>query len=80
MPARDTIQKWSHFLLQEIKIIAPKAIVVLGLRTYKKSFKQFDEQFNISKNIKVNWVYHYSKQVSKKKFEDRFAEVINKIK
>ncbi|MGD0518762.1 MAG: uracil-DNA glycosylase family protein, partial [Thermoguttaceae bacterium] len=78
MPVKDKILYWRHFLLEEIKIITPKAIVVLGLRTYKKSFKPFIEQF-ISKNIKVDYVYHYSNQVRHKIFEQKFAEVIGKI-
>jgi uracil-DNA glycosylase family 4 len=78
-PSKEEIQEWRPFLLQEIKIITPRAIIVLGKRTYEKSFKPFIELF-ISKDIKVDWVFHYSKQVSKKTFEDRFAEVIDKIR
>jgi uracil-DNA glycosylase family 4 len=91
MPEIDKILKWSPFLLKEIEIITPKAIVVLGLRTYKKSFKLFVEntykksfklfvdQF-ISKNIRVDYVFHYCSQVLRAKFEQRFAEVIGKIR
>ena len=28
------------------------------------------------KNIKVDWVFHYSNQVARKKFEDKFREVV----
>jgi uracil-DNA glycosylase family 4 len=79
MPTKAEIEKWLPFLLKEIVIIKPKAIVVLGLRTYKKSFKPFVEP-SINKNIRVDYVFHYCSQVTRKKFEQRFAEVISKVR
>ncbi len=82
LPRRPTeieIQEWLPFLLQEIEIIKPKAIIVLGKRTYNVSFKPFVESL-IPKDIKVDYVFHYSSQVPKNKFEQRFCEVINRIR
>ncbi len=80
-PTKAEIQKWLPFLLKEIEIIRPKNIVVIGDRTYRKSFKPFVQPF-IPKSIKVDWVYHYSQQGSKTnaEVEQRFSEVINKMR
>lgn len=78
-PTKNEIEKWLPFLLKEIEIIQPKVIIVLGKRTYERSFKPFIE-FHLSKNIKIDWVFHYSSQVPRKKFEERFREVINRLK
>lgn len=84
-PTEEEIKKWLSFLRKEIKIIEPKVIVVLGKTTYEKSFKPFIEPdiSDISKEIKkikVNWVFHYSSQVPRDKFERRFGEIINKMR
>ena len=72
------ILHWRPFLLKEIEIIRPKAIIVLGRRTYEASFKPFIGP-KISKKIKVDYVFHYGSQVPKKKFERRFMEVVEKL-
>ncbi|KPJ56372.1 hypothetical protein AMJ49_05015 [Parcubacteria bacterium DG_74_2] len=80
-PAREEIKKWLPFLLKEVEIIQPKAIIVLGRRTYDASFKPFVEPF-IPKNIKMDYVFHYSQQGAKTntEVEQRFSEVIRKIR
>lgn len=80
-PKKEKIQKWLSFLLEEIKIIQPKIVVVLGERTYKKSFKPFVESL-IPREIKINWVYHYRQQGAKtdSEVEQRFSEVISKMR
>jgi uracil-DNA glycosylase len=78
-PKPDEIAKWLPTLLQEIEIIRPQTLVVLGKRTYDDSFRPFVGQ-HIPKNIKVDWVFHYSNQATRKKFEDRFRHVIGKTK
>lgn len=80
-PTKTEIQKWLPFLIKEIKIIQPKAIIVLGKRTYKVSFRPFVEPL-ISKEIKVDYVYHYSQQGAKTNLEveQRFSEVVNKMR
>jgi uracil-DNA glycosylase len=79
IPAGDKICKWRPFLLQEIEIIGPRAIVVLGRRTYESSFRPFVQPY-IGASIIIDYVYHYCSQVPRRKFEERFAEVIGKIK
>ena len=81
MPIKEEVEKWRPFLMKEIEIIQPKAIVVLGKRTYEGSFKPFIED-SVPKEIIIDWVYHYSQQGSKtnKDVESKFAEVISKIK
>ena len=78
-PTKIEIQKWLPFLLKEIEIIQPKAIIVLGKRTYEASFKPFVEPL-ISKEIRVDYIFHYSSQVPRNKFERRFSEVISRIR
>ncbi len=78
-PTEKEIQKWLPFLLKEIEIVEPKAIIVLGKRTYEASFRSFVEPL-IPKEISVNYVFHYSNQVPRNKFERRFKKVINKMK
>lgn len=80
-PTKEEIQQWLPFLLKEIEIIQPKAIIVLGKRTYEGSFRKYIEP-RIPKGIKVDWVFHYSQQGSKTnaEVEQRFSEVINKMR
>lgn len=80
-PSQEEIEKHQHFLLKEIEIIKPKNIIVVGKRTYEGSFKRFIGPF-ISKDIKVDWIYHYSQQGAKTKteIEQKFREVVNKMK
>ena len=78
-PTEKEIKKWLKFLLKEVKIINPKAIIVLGKRTYEQSFRPYVEP-NIPGAIKVDYVFHYSSRVPKKKFEDRFREVVGKVR
>jgi len=74
-PTKEEIKKWLPFLLKEVKIIRPKVIIVLSKRTYKVSFKPIVKP-HISKKIKVDYVFHYSSQVSRDKFEQKFSEKI----
>ena len=76
-PTRTEIKSWLPFLLKEIEIIQPQTLVVLGKRTYEGSFRPFVAQ-HIPNNVKVDWVFHYSNQVTRKKFEDRFREVVGR--
>lgn len=80
-PTKEEVKKWLPFLLQEIKIIKPKAIIIIGKRTYDASFKPFIEPL-ILKEIKVDYVFHYSQQGAKTNAEvdQRFSEVISRIK
>ena len=80
-PTKEEIKKWLPFLLKEIEIIQPKVIIVLGRRTYDASFKPFIEPF-IPKNIKIDYVFHYSQQGAKTnaEIEQKFKEVIKKYK
>jgi uracil-DNA glycosylase family 4 len=77
-PKPDEVKKWLPFLLKEINIIRPKAIVVIGKRTHE-SFERFVKQY-LPEDIKVYWVFHYSNQVPRKKFEDRFREVLKETR
>jgi uracil-DNA glycosylase family 4 len=78
-PTYEQIKEWLPFLLKEIDIIKPKYIVVLGKGNYFGNFKTWVEP-RIDKSIKVDWVFHYSTRVPRLKFEQRFREVINRLK
>ena len=78
-PTEQQIREWLPFLLREIEIIRPEYIVVLGKGNYFRNFRLWVEP-QIDKNIKVDWVFHYSTQVPKKKFEVRFSEIISKFR
>ena len=78
-PTKEEIKTWLPFLLKEVEIIQPKAIIVLGKRTYEVSFKPFVEP-QISKEIRIDYVFHYSSQVPRNRFERRFSDVISRMK
>jgi uracil-DNA glycosylase len=78
-PIKEQIAEWLPFLLKEIEIIKPKHIIVLGKGNYERDFKPFIEP-RLSNAIKTDWVFHYSTQVPRWKFEPRFREVINRLK
>ena len=78
-PTKAEIKKWLPFLIEEIKIIQPEGIVVLGKRTYEVSFKPFVEPL-ISKEIKIDYVFHYSSQVPRVKFEKKFKDVVSRMR
>lgn len=78
-PTAEEIKRWLPFLLKEIELINPRAIVVLGKRTFEKSFLPFVKPC-IPERIPVDYVFHYSSQVPRKKFETRFAQVIRALK
>jgi uracil-DNA glycosylase family 4 len=82
LPRRPTtaeIREWLPFLLTEIEIVQPAAIIVLGKGTYDRSFKRF-VQSRVPNHVLVDWVFHYSSQVPRAKFERRFSDVIRKIR
>jgi len=78
-PTKSEMQEWLPHLLKEIEIIQPKAIIILGKRTYEWGFKPSVEPF-ISKKIKVEYVFHYGRRVSRNKFERKFREIIIEIR
>jgi uracil-DNA glycosylase family 4 len=78
-PTAGEIKQWLPFLLEEIELIDPRAIVVLGKRTFEKSFLPFVKS-HIPERIHVDYVFHYSSQVPRKKFEKRFAQVVRALK
>jgi uracil-DNA glycosylase family 4 len=78
MPTANEIRGWTPFLLKEIEIIGPRAIVVLGQRTYKASFRPYVESL-IPEDIKIDYVFHYSSQVPRSKFEGKFSDVLRKF-
>jgi uracil-DNA glycosylase family 4 len=73
-PTKEEIEKWLPFLIKEIEIIEPKCIIVLGKRTYEHSFLPFIEP-KIPRQIRVSWIFHYSSQVPRAKFEKKIKEV-----
>lgn len=77
-PTEGEILRWLPFLLKEIEIINPKGLVVLGKRTYEESFLPYVAR-HIPADIYFDYVFHYSSQVPRSKFERRFAQVITKV-
>jgi len=80
-PVEEQIIKWLPFPLEEIKIINPKFIVVLGKGNYDINFQPFIIS-KLPKTVKVDWVFHYSTRSRRQKlmFEQRFREVINELR
>jgi uracil-DNA glycosylase family 4 len=78
-PTRVEILTWVPFLLEEIAIIQPKALVVLGKRTYEQSYLPHVAS-GIKAGVLVDYVFHYSNQVPREKFEQRFALVIGRLR
>ncbi len=79
--SKDEVQEYLPFLLEEIEIIKPKAIILMGLEA-RRVFWEYDIKHQISREIEVDWVWHYSQQGAKTRREvfDRFKEVINEIR
>ncbi len=77
-PSHTELLKWLPFLLREIELISPEGIIVLGKRTYESSFLPY-VQPAICESIRVDWVFHYCTQVSRRKFEERFKAVVESM-
>ncbi len=77
-PTKREILTWLPFLLKEITFIRPKGLVVLGKRTYEETFLPYVAP-HIPAHIHFDYVFHYSSQVPRGKFEKRFALVITKL-
>ncbi len=78
-PNKQEIERWLPFLLAEIRLIGPRAIIVLGRRTYDHSFKPFVMN-HVPDGIRVEWVFHYCSQVTRPKFEQRFCQVTSELR
>ena len=80
-PTKEEIMYWRPVLLEEIKIIQPKYIVVLGKTNYELNFRKYIEPM-VSAPIKIDWVWHYSQQGSKTnaEIEQRFFDVVNRMR
>ncbi len=78
-PTKREIEEWLPFLLSEIAMIRPRAIIVLGRTNYEASFGPFIHGL-IPKGIEIDWVFHFGNQVPKHKFEKRFSEVMDTIR
>ncbi len=77
-PSKIEVEKWLPFLLSEVALLRPRAIIVLGRRTYEHTFRPFVQRFVpvLIPESKVEWVFHYGSPVPRDKFEERFGEVI----
>lgn len=80
-PTKKEIDHWLPTLMEEIEIIQPKYIIVLGKTNYDLNFRKFVEPL-VPKTIKIDWVWHYSQQGAKTnaEIEQRFSEVVNKMR
>ncbi len=76
-PTHGEIAEYLPFLIEEIKIIKPKAIILIGGEV-KRIFERYIKHY-ISEEIKSDWVWHYSQQGAKtnKEVLGRFQEVIS---
>jgi len=78
-PTREEVIEYLPFLIKEIEIIKPKAIIFIG-KEVERIFWQYLKPCTL-KEIRVDWVWHYSQQGSKTNREvmERFQEVIGKF-
>ena len=76
-PTREEILEWRPFLLQEIEILDPKVIIVIGRRTYEQSFLPHILPA-LKSQISHDYIFHYCSQVSRAKFAVRLAVVVEK--
>ncbi len=76
-PTHEEIIEYLPFLIEEIEIIKPKVIILIGGEV-RRIFGRYIER-HISEEIKSDWVWHYSQQGAKtnKEVLERFQEVIN---
>ena len=77
MPFKQEVEKYRNFLLDEIEIIDPNIIIIIGKRTYEQSFLKYIKPF-INEKIICDYVFHYSSQVPREKFKGKFKQVIKK--
>ena len=77
-PTKAEILKWRPFLLDELDIIKPKMVIVIGKRTYAVSFLPYILPFAGSE-LKHDYIFHYCSQVPRNKFETRLVEVVLKF-
>jgi uracil-DNA glycosylase family 4 len=77
-PTKAEVLKWLPFLLREVAIIQPRGLIVLGKRTYEHAFLPYVTP-RLPSSIRVDYVFHYSSQVPKPKFEERFGSVVTSM-
>jgi uracil-DNA glycosylase family 4 len=77
-PTKAEVLKWLPFLLREVAIIQPRGLIVLGKRTYEHAFLPYVTP-RLPSSIRVDYVFHYSSQVPKPKFEERFGPVVTSM-
>lgn len=78
-PTEEQITKWLPFLLKEIEIIKPSFIIIVGEGNYRRNFKPFIES-KIPGGVKMDWIFHYCTQVQTSKLEQKFKEVIARMR
>jgi hypothetical protein len=76
-PTSDEVISWRPFLLKEISILRPKMIIVIGQRTYLRSFQPFIAPM-LPKNIPYNYIFHYGMRVNKDDFATSIKSIVKK--
>lgn len=76
-PTKKEIFDWLPFLMQEIKILDPQLIIVIGKRTFEASFMPYVYP-KLKPDIACDYIFHYCSQIPRTKFEKRFSAVLEK--
>jgi len=73
-PSEEEVEQWLPFLKKELSILYPSMIIVIGKRTYD-SFLRFVSE-HLDEHFRHDFIFHYSSQVPRPKFETRLREVV----
>lgn len=75
-PTEDEISHWLPFLKKEIGVLNPSTVIVIGKRTYD-SFLRYVVS-HLANHFRHDFIFHYSSQVPRGKFESRLKEVVTR--
>jgi uracil-DNA glycosylase family 4 len=73
-PTQNEIDQWLPFLQQEIAILNPNMVIVIGRRTYDSFLRYVVSR--LSNHFRHDFIFHYCSQVPRAKFEARLREVV----
>lgn len=74
-PTKEEVEEWLPFLKEELSILCPRTIIVIGKRTYFDSFLRLVSE-HLDDHFQHDFIFHYCRRVPRKKFETRLREVV----
>ena len=75
-PTEQEIVAWLPFLKEELDILKPGMILVIGKRTYDSFLRHVVR--HIGNHFHHDFIFHYCSQVPRGKFETRLKEIVER--